>query len=52
MLDLDQTQVVAVEQARSRRIAQLEYPKGSGAIRTLPEVDRIEWFGLATAQLG
>ena len=28
----------------------LEYPKGSGVTRTFPEVDRIEWFDLATAQ--
>jgi predicted NUDIX family NTP pyrophosphohydrolase len=29
---------------------ELEYPKGSGVIRNFPEVDRIEWFDLATAQ--
>jgi len=29
---------------------ELEYPKGSGVIRSFPEVDRIEWFDLATAQ--
>ena len=29
---------------------EIEYPKGSGVIRSFPEVDRIEWFDLATAQ--
>ncbi len=29
---------------------EMEYPKGSGVIRSFPEVDRIEWFDLATAQ--
>jgi predicted NUDIX family NTP pyrophosphohydrolase len=29
---------------------ELEYPKGSGMFRTFPEVDRIEWFDLATAR--
>ena len=29
---------------------ELEYPKGSGVTRSFPEVDRIEWFDLATAQ--
>jgi predicted NUDIX family NTP pyrophosphohydrolase len=29
---------------------ELEYPKGSGAIGTFPEVDRIDWFDLATAR--
>ena len=29
---------------------ELELPKGSGVFRTFPEVDRIEWFDLATAR--
>jgi predicted NUDIX family NTP pyrophosphohydrolase len=29
---------------------ELEHPKGSGVFRTFPEVDRIEWFDLATAR--
>jgi predicted NUDIX family NTP pyrophosphohydrolase len=29
---------------------ELEYPKGSGATGIFPEVDRIDWFDLATAQ--
>ena len=29
---------------------ELEYPKGSGVTRSFPEVDRIDWFDLATAQ--
>ena len=29
---------------------ELEYPKGSGVTRSFPEVDRIEWFDLATAR--
>jgi predicted NUDIX family NTP pyrophosphohydrolase len=29
---------------------ELEYPKGSGVTRTFPEVDRIAWFDIATAQ--
>jgi predicted NUDIX family NTP pyrophosphohydrolase len=29
---------------------ELEYPKGSGVSGTFPEVDRIDWFDLATAR--
>ncbi|HEX6240237.1 MAG TPA: NUDIX domain-containing protein [Polyangiales bacterium] len=29
---------------------ELEHPKGSGVIQRFPEVDRVEWFDLATAQ--
>jgi predicted NUDIX family NTP pyrophosphohydrolase len=29
---------------------EIEQPRGSGVIRTFPEVDRIEWFDLATAR--
>jgi predicted NUDIX family NTP pyrophosphohydrolase len=29
---------------------ELEYPKGSGVIRVFPEVDRIDWFDLASAR--
>jgi predicted NUDIX family NTP pyrophosphohydrolase len=28
----------------------LEWPKGSGRIRTFPEIDRVEWFSAATAR--
>ena len=28
---------------------ELEYPKGSGVMRTYPEVDRVAWFDLDTA---
>ena len=28
----------------------MEFPKGSGRVRTFPEVDRAEWFGLAEAR--
>jgi predicted NUDIX family NTP pyrophosphohydrolase len=29
---------------------ELEYPKGPGVTRSFPEVERIEWFDLATAR--
>jgi predicted NUDIX family NTP pyrophosphohydrolase len=29
---------------------ELEYPKGSGLTGSFPEVDRIDWFDLATAR--
>ena len=29
---------------------ELEWPKGSGRIRTFPEVDRVEWFSAAAAR--
>jgi predicted NUDIX family NTP pyrophosphohydrolase len=29
---------------------ELEWPKGSGQLRTFPEVDRVEWFPLAQAR--
>jgi predicted NUDIX family NTP pyrophosphohydrolase len=29
---------------------ELEYPKGSGVTGIFPEVDRIDWFDLASAQ--
>jgi len=29
---------------------ELEYPKGSGVTRVFPEVDRIDWFDLASAR--
>ena len=29
---------------------ELEWPKGSGRIRTFPEIDRVGWFSLATAR--
>ena len=29
---------------------ELEHPKGSGVMRSYPEVDRVEWFDFATAQ--
>jgi predicted NUDIX family NTP pyrophosphohydrolase len=28
---------------------EMEWPRGSGRIQTFPEVDRVEWFDLATA---
>jgi predicted NUDIX family NTP pyrophosphohydrolase len=40
---------IDVTQFRSNTF-ELEVPKGSGVIRSFPEVDRIEWFDLATAQ--
>lgn len=30
---------------------ELEWPRGSGRMRSFPEVDRAEWFGLAQARL-
>lgn len=32
-------------------IFELEWPKGSGRIRQFPEIDRAEWFDLATARV-
>ena len=29
---------------------QLEWPKGSGAMREFPEVDRLEWAGVRVAR--
>ncbi len=29
---------------------QIEWPRGSGRLQTIPEVDRCEWFDLATAR--
>ena len=29
---------------------ELEWPRGSGTIQAFPEIDRAEWFGLATAR--
>ena len=29
---------------------ELEHPKGSGVMCSYPEVDRVEWFDIATAQ--
>jgi predicted NUDIX family NTP pyrophosphohydrolase len=34
---------------RSNRF-EIEYPPGSGRMRSFPEVDRVEWFDFATAQ--
>ncbi len=30
---------------------ELEWPRGSGVVRTYPEVDRVEWTSLATARV-
>jgi predicted NUDIX family NTP pyrophosphohydrolase len=30
---------------------ELEWPKGSGAMKTYPEVDRVEWFPVAQARV-
>jgi predicted NUDIX family NTP pyrophosphohydrolase len=40
---------VDVSEFRSNTF-ELEYPKGSGVTGIFPEVDRIDWFDLATAQ--
>jgi predicted NUDIX family NTP pyrophosphohydrolase len=39
-----------VEQARSNTF-ELEWPPKSGRIHSFPEIDRAEWFDLATAQV-
>jgi predicted NUDIX family NTP pyrophosphohydrolase len=36
--------------AFSSNTFELEVPRGSGVMKTFPEVDRVEWFDLATAQ--
>jgi predicted NUDIX family NTP pyrophosphohydrolase len=38
------------KQARSNTF-ELEWPRGSGRIRSFPEIDRAEWFDCATARV-
>jgi predicted NUDIX family NTP pyrophosphohydrolase len=38
-----------VADARSNTF-ELEWPRGSGQLRTFPEVDRVDWFPLAHAR--
>ncbi len=38
-----------VTEARSNTF-ELEWPRGSGQLRTFPEVDRVDWFPLAQAR--
>jgi predicted NUDIX family NTP pyrophosphohydrolase len=39
-----------VEHAQSNSF-ELEWPRGSGHVRTFPEVDRVEWFSVAHARV-
>lgn len=39
-----------ITDARSNTF-ELEWPKGSGRVRSFPEVDRVEWFSMTQARL-